>query len=134
MILSFLPLPSQTNSLTSLLFLSRRRSHLLCRFCAGCVFPLPHHFFLVHLLGVVDVDVRPLFLRDVSLLLLVVVEHHAQVFEDCGGDFVAEVFDGRGNLVQVQLKNVVLSVARVVVPAGNCETALAAERELETKG
>jgi hypothetical protein len=37
-------------------------------------------------------------------------------------------------LVEVQLKNVVLSVARVIITAGNCKTALAAEREFEAKG
>jgi hypothetical protein len=111
----------------SFLFLvAAGRSQFLGGFGTGGVLALPHHFLLVHFLRVIDVDVWALFLRDAALLFLVIVQDHAQVLEHGGGDLVAEVLDGGWHLVEVQLQDVVLSEAWVVIAAGNRESSLAA--------
>ena len=44
-----------------------------------------------------------------------------------------EVLNGRGNNIEVHLKNVVLTVSGIFIPTCNCKSSLSAERILETQ-
>ena len=107
--------------------------HQLRRSCSGCVLTLLHHLLLVHFLRVINVNIGSLLFRYDPLLLLIVIQNHTQVVKHSWWDLVPEVLNGWRNLIQVHLKNVVLSVSWIIISASNSKSTLTAKRKFESK-
>ena len=109
-----------------LLLISAGRPQFLCRFGTSSVLTLPHHLLLIHFLRIVDVNIRSFLFCYVPLLLLVVIEYNAQVLQHSRWYLIPKVFNRWGYLVQIQLKDIVLTESRIVIPTRYSKSPFAA--------